>query len=231
MKRIAALMLVVALMLPVGFASAEAKDFGEQMQEFGEFLGEKATEFGYAAGDALSAFGDQLKAFTEDPDAYIDENEFLSMVRDTAAAAGQSLKEYWPVFKEAVTGSAKTVIDSDMSWNDKKAALKKYAQMAIPYLEEVEFSSKRDEALGAMELSAELVRQTLDAEESWAERQEMLVFYEQQIDSHLAGLIAEANDEELTSALNALKEAVQAAEESQAEDSLSRCEEILRNRK
>lgn len=228
MHKFGVLLLSALLALSIAMpAYAETDELQQKAQEFGEAFGELAQEFGQVAGDVLSDWGDQLKAFSEDPDGYIDQNEFLSAVRDGANQAGQSLKEYWPTLKEAIVGSAETVIDSDMSWNDKKAALKQYAQLAIPYLKQVEFESQREQATGALEMGIALMENALESELDWPRKAELLQSYDDQLRDQLTTWVEEAKDENLTSALAALANAAKAENEEQAKAALAQCRELL----
>lgn len=221
-----ALVLVLSMALPA-YAEESSDDIGQKLKELGEAIGEKAGELGENIGGAVSDFGDELAAFSRDPDGYIEQNEFLKSVRDKARELGKSMEEYWPTLKEAIVGSANTVIDSDMSWNEKKDALKQYAQLAIPYLKEAEFQSERDKARGAMEIYVELIEGALELNGSWDQKRELIALYGEQMNEQLSSLAVDANDEEIDAALKALTMAVQAENEENVREKLAEGKKLL----
>lgn len=168
MKR--GLILALALCLALsGAAFAQTGSFSDDMKQWGEELGEWAGAFGQGAGEKLSDFGEQLRQFSQDPEAYLDETGLLDEIRDKAQQAGKSLQEYWPTFKASVQGSVDTILGSDLSWEQKRDQLKRYGELAIPYLAELDFDKMGEGAKAAMEALKEMLNMNEEQVKQWLE--------------------------------------------------------------
>lgn len=202
------------------------KAAGDVVNEFGKVAGEAASEFGQAAGDVISHWGQQIRAFSEDPDAYVDQNEFLRNVRDAANEAGQSLKEYWPTFRHAITGSVDALLDSDMSWNDKQDALGHYVRLAIPYLREAGFDDAREQMTHALELGIECIEPILHDASDWENRQQLLARIGAEMEGELAKFEG-TGDEDVKAAAAHLQSLVEATDQASASAALDACKQAL----
>lgn len=137
-----ALILCCALLLLVStVALADLKDrsFKEDMASWGEMLGE-----------GMKAFGDEITKLSDDPQGYMDGNELLDQFEQKAREAGEAFSEHWPVLKSSVKGAVQAILDSDLSWEEKREELKKYGILAIPYLAEIDLNGATDNAKAAM---------------------------------------------------------------------------------
>ncbi|MDL2206402.1 hypothetical protein LJC33_05765 [Eubacteriales bacterium OttesenSCG-928-N13] len=227
MKRIFALCIALIMLLGGMTGLAEGRDLGEIMKELGDELGARAEDFGKKAGESLAEFGDQLKAFSEDPEAYIDQNELLSDIKAKAEQAGQSLMDYWPTFKDALIGSLDTALDSDMEWEQKKQMLTKYAEMAMPFLTQIDFGGNREQAIHVMRLGTGYADELMQSDLTWEQKQEMLRIWDAQSNQKLGEAVQNANRDDLTAAYEAFQQVIQSTDEQQAKDALAECMRLL----
>lgn len=140
-KKILCLACAMALLCaPLAMAEGQERSFSQDMKDFGAFLGEK-----------MSDFGEQMKHFAEDPERYIQVSGIKERIRQQAEQAGQSIQEYWPTFKASVLGSVDVIMNSDMSWAEKKEQLKEYGELAVPILADVDFEAMGEDAKQSLE--------------------------------------------------------------------------------
>lgn len=141
MKRCLALMCMLALLCaPLAAAEEKPRSFREDMKNFGLFLGEK-----------MGDLGEQIKQFSEDPAGYIEDSGIKERMKQQAEAAGQSVKDYWPTFKASVQQSVDAIMDSDLSWDEKKEKLKECGELAVPILADVDFEAMGEDAKQALQ--------------------------------------------------------------------------------